>query len=59
MGLSTSLCGVLVGKLAMTVSFRRVLFCLFVLANCVMVCRLVVMMRGGMVMTGCRVMLLM
>ena len=59
MRVSTSLCGMLVGKLAMVMSCRRVLFGLFVLANRVMVRRLMVMMRGGMVVTGRRVMMLM
>ena len=49
----------LVGKLAMVMCRRRVLFGLFVLANRVMVRRLMVMMRGGMVVTGRRVMMLM
>jgi len=58
MGVSTSICGVLVGKLALSVSFRCVLFCLFVLATCVMVCCLMVMMCCGMMMTGRRLMML-
>jgi hypothetical protein len=57
MGVRTSLCGMLVGKLAMVMSCRRVLFGLFVLANRVMVRRLMVMMRRGMVVTGRRVMM--
>jgi len=47
-----------VGKLALSVSFRCVLFCLFVLATCVMVCCLMVMMCCGMMMTGRRLMML-
>jgi len=49
----------LVGKLAMLMRYRRMLFGLFVLANRVMVCRLMVMMRGGMVVTGRGLMMLM
>jgi hypothetical protein len=49
----------LVGKLAMLMSYRCVLFGLFVLTNRVMVRCLMVMMRGGMVVTGRRLMMLM
>lgn len=42
----------LVGKLAMFVSRSRVFLCLFVFAELVMMGRLKVMMRGGMVVCG-------
>ncbi len=42
----------LVGKLAMFVSRSRVFLCLFVFAELVVMGRLKVMMRGGMVVSG-------
>jgi hypothetical protein len=47
----------LVGKLVMFVRRSRVLFCLFMLTEFVMMGRLMVMMRGGVVVSGCLVMM--
>lgn len=58
MRVSTSLCGMLVGKLAMFQSGRGVLFGLFVLAERVMMLCLMMMVRGSMVVTGRVVMML-
>jgi hypothetical protein len=49
---------VLVGVLAMFDSRSCVLLCLFVLAEIVMMGRLMVMMRRGMVVSGCTVVML-
>ena len=50
--------GMLVGKLVMFVRRSRVLLCLFMLTEFVMMGRLMVMMRGGVVVSGCVVMML-
>lgn len=52
LGVRASVCALFVSKVAVPVGFRRVFFGFVVLANCVMVGRLMVMMRGGMVITG-------
>ena len=50
--------GMFVGKLAMFESSSGVLLCLFVLAEIVMMGRLMVMMRGGVVVSGGQVVML-
>ena len=58
MRVRVSVCRMLVGKLAVLLSCRSVLLGLFMLADRVMVLRLMMVMRGRMMVSSCVVMVL-